>query len=129
MSHPHTHTTEVHLRLVTSSETHTRILSDRGSLKIGRQVKTPQEKLVGTGEMTDLEQETIHKDGAIASDPIPTIPSTLTPVWFKSKVVSRSHAEIWLKDGQVWMEVILGLFERCGEFVRHVSEQIEAVAS
>lgn len=27
--------------------------------------------------------------------------AALEPVWFKSKVVSRSHAEIWLKDGQV----------------------------
>ncbi|KAI8924060.1 hypothetical protein BC831DRAFT_465298 [Entophlyctis helioformis] len=28
------------------------------------------------------------------------------PVWFKSKVVSRTHAEIWLKDGQVYLKDI-----------------------
>ena len=44
-------------------------------VKIGRQVNRPGNN-----------NENIANDNAI---------------WFKSKVVSRSHAEIWAKDGQV----------------------------
>ena len=33
---------------------------------------------------------------------LPALPSKiLESLWFKSKVVSRGHAEMWLKDGQV----------------------------
>ena len=36
-------------------------------------------------------------------------------IWFKSKVVSRSHAEIWAKDGQV--NIIMN-FKNNGYFVK-----------
>jgi flagellar biosynthesis regulator FlaF len=99
------------------------------SLKLGRQVKSAQEKLQGKlGEMLDsntnniqLNNDTVHQrsneassavDGNASYDtPLPLVKPQSAPhskphnsiesVWFKSKVVSRSHAEIWLKDGQV----------------------------
>ncbi|KAI9339606.1 hypothetical protein BDR26DRAFT_803087 [Obelidium mucronatum] len=35
----------------------------------------------------------------------PLVPTkTIEHVWFKSKVVSRGHAEMWLRDGQVYLK-------------------------
>ncbi|KAJ3238924.1 hypothetical protein HDU81_006935 [Chytriomyces hyalinus] len=35
----------------------------------------------------------------------PLVPTkTIEHVWFKSKVVSRGHAELWLRDGQVYLK-------------------------
>ncbi|KAJ3198847.1 hypothetical protein HDU82_000969 [Entophlyctis luteolus] len=35
----------------------------------------------------------------------PLVPTkSIEHVWFKSKVVSRSHAEMWLRDGQVYLK-------------------------
>ncbi|KAH6602329.1 hypothetical protein BASA61_001202 [Batrachochytrium salamandrivorans] len=40
-------------------------------------------------------------------DALSALPSkTVETVWFKSKVVSRIHAEIWLKDGQLYLKDI-----------------------
>eukprot|EP00842_Homolaphlyctis_polyrhiza_P000105 jgi/Hompol1/1095/HPOL_005534-RA len=37
----------------------------------------------------------------------PVMPAkTVEHIWFKSKVVSRTHAEIWLKDGQLYLKDI-----------------------
>ncbi|OUM67045.1 hypothetical protein PIROE2DRAFT_24155, partial [Piromyces sp. E2] len=38
-------------------------------------------------------------------------------IWFKSKVVSRSHAEIWAKDGQVYLK---DTASSSGTFLNHM---------
>ena len=106
----------VRLHLITSSESIERTLAERVTLKLGRQVKSAQEKLLGKAgeqlENSELNNDTVRKrsiDGtypdADTQEP-QSIPhsktiNTISSLWFKSKVVSRSHAEIWLKDGQV----------------------------
>lgn len=56
-----------------------RCLKERETIKIGRQVvRDGQATIKGTRKATELD------------------------VWFISKVVSRLHAEIWLKGGQVF---------------------------
>lgn len=60
-------------------------------VKIGRQVNRP-------GNTTD----------GLAND---------NAIWFKSKVVSRSHAEIWAKDGQVYLK---DTASSSGTFLNHM---------
>jgi hypothetical protein len=111
----------VHLQLITQNDKLERVLYERIHVKIGRQVKSPQEKLSIQLSNQGLEspisptepgnQDTIRvKTDAnvfLNAPPPPTGKPEITditsidPVWFKSKVVSRAHAEIWLKDGQV----------------------------
>jgi hypothetical protein len=100
----------VHLVLTTANDRIERVLYQRIHVKIGRQVKSPQEKLAAQEqEISPIEanQDTIRvKDAVFLNAPSPAQMKELDtisidPVWFKSKVVSRSHAEIWLKDGQV----------------------------
>ena len=98
------------LRLTTSTEVIERNLYDRTreTVKFGRQVKTAQEKLQGQtppegneGFETVSGQAGVTLSTALSSQIAQTaITNTSEPVWFKSKVVSRSHAEIWFKDGQ-----------------------------
>jgi hypothetical protein len=110
----------VRLRLATSSESIERTLVERVTLKLGRQVKSAQEKLQGKIEdqleNSDVNNDTVHRRSIDVSFPDADTQAiilkpqsashckpinTIESVWFKSKVVSRSHAEIWLKDGQV----------------------------
>jgi hypothetical protein len=104
----------VHIKLRTSSdEVHSRTLQDRVAIKIGRQVKANMDKnqsnqinkdaMLSSNELIrqldDAPKMNIaQEDTAVAVNP-PKLDTE--PLWFKSKVVSRSHAEIWLKDGQV----------------------------
>ena len=121
----------VRLRLVTLADSIERTLVERVTLKLGRQVKSAQEKLQGKiGEILDVNSnnievnnDTVHRpsneaaDGNASNDTPPPLVkpqsaphskphNTIESVWFKSKVVSRSHAEIWLKDGQVRNQVV-----------------------
>jgi hypothetical protein len=99
-----------------------RLLQERVSVKLGRQVRSALEKAQALEEPpeppeTQPDEDLVHP----RADSTPVHPSfvnalpepnqekpitelqntTDTSVWFKSKVVSRSHAEIYLKDGQV----------------------------
>lgn len=110
----------VRIRLVTLSESVERTLVERVSLKLGRQVKSAQEKLQmkigGPLDNNELNNDAVHKrsidSSTVPTDAEPVKPqsaphskpnNTIETVWFKSKVVSRSHAEIWFKDGQVYL--------------------------
>jgi hypothetical protein len=122
--------TTVHVRLITETDIIERNLVDRVHVKVGRQVKTVQEKLLlqlaaeeGNQEtpVDGMNQDTLHPlrtdaqaaiqttfmnapNGASPEKPASPTSNTVSnneAIWFKSKVVSRSHAEIWLKDGQV----------------------------
>jgi hypothetical protein len=121
--------TTVHIQLVTQNESIERVLHERIHVKIGRPVKSTQEKLLlqmaaqekandsipsPTSPIEAGNQDTMRIKGEsnlmFMNAPGPGMSPTkeaaeeivsIDPVWFKSKVVSRSHAEIWLKDGQV----------------------------
>ena len=88
---------KVSLKLITPSLMIERTLHERVYLKIGRQVKTAQEKLLTQLVIDDQDLNPLTPISAVT---ILDAKET-DPVWFKSKVVSRSHAEIWLRDGQV----------------------------
>jgi pSer/pThr/pTyr-binding forkhead associated (FHA) protein len=87
---------KVSLKLYTPTLAIDRILQERVYLKIGRQVKTAQEKMLNQLVIDDQDLKPLTP-----LEPITDAKET-DPVWFKSKVVSRAHAEIWLKDGQVY---------------------------
>lgn len=112
----------IQINIITTNEEITRVLRDRVCLKIGRQVKSPQEKLA-TGNLPQDDSPTspaspggmndIETIGAGFSTPIGNRQKLPSPdsstekledlaIWFKSKVVSRAHAEIWYKDGHVF---------------------------
>jgi hypothetical protein len=121
--------TTVHIQLVTQNESIERVLHERIHVKIGRPVKSAQEKLLlqmaaqekaadsipsPTSPIEAGNQDTMRikgdsnvvfmnapGPGISPSKEVPEEIVSIDPVWFKSKVVSRSHAEIWLKDGQV----------------------------
>ncbi|KAJ3417123.1 hypothetical protein HDV05_006982 [Chytridiales sp. JEL 0842] len=45
------------------------------------------------------------RDTVVGVNGLPPLPKkTVENVWFKSKVVSRCHAELWLRDGQVYLK-------------------------
>jgi pSer/pThr/pTyr-binding forkhead associated (FHA) protein len=90
---------KVSLKLYTPSLAIDRILQERVYLKIGRQVKTAQEKMLTQLVIDDQDLKPLTPLSSV--DPVIDAKET-DPVWFKSKVVSRNHAEIWLKDGQVY---------------------------
>lgn len=112
----------VQLRLGTVTETIERVLYERVNLKIGRQVKSAIEKQGALDQpvspppiISNVDQENVDTV-RIRADSTPVHPTFMNApeektapianaesIWFKSKVVSRSHAEIWLKDGQVFM--------------------------
>jgi hypothetical protein len=122
----------IFLRLITPFETIERPLVERATLKLGRQVKSAQEKMMQKIDAAPvLENSRSGLDDTLRAplnpnptnfpqtssattggtnpnqqsekpQSAPTVKDNAVPaVWFKSKVVSRSHAEIWLKDGQV----------------------------
>ena len=110
----------IQINISTPVEEITRILQDRVCIKVGRQVKSPQEKMANLA-IGGLNQD-ISASSPVSND-IETIGTGFTTpisnrqklpspesstekledlaIWFKSKVVSRSHAEIWYKDGHV----------------------------
>lgn len=97
----------ISIRLVTKQDTVERLLAERVCLKLGRQVKTPQEKLLS---QLGIENEIEGNDATIRDvEDLKKVEQKsentdkVSPVWYKSKVVSRAHAEIWLKDGQVYL--------------------------
>jgi hypothetical protein len=124
----------VQLRLISLNGMISRILKERVSVKLGRQVRTAQEKLqaqaqeqnqnnnnpaesIGDGELnarpdTTLDETMFHNSSINTpaeemKAPVDKLNNTdECAVWFKSKVVSRAHAEIWLKDGQVNSKLI-----------------------
>ena len=49
-------------------------------------------------------------------------------IWLKSKVVSRIHAEIWLRDGQVLFHMTIGLLKRYWILLRNFPKQITIIA-
>ena len=86
----------IKLKSLSAADTIERIFHELTIVRIGRQVKT------------DMVEETMEEEPqAEQIGPSPsTTPKTTQliqplPIYFKSKVVSRIHAEIWLKDGQV----------------------------
>jgi pSer/pThr/pTyr-binding forkhead associated (FHA) protein len=126
----------INIKIKIQSEEICRTLEDRVCIKIGRQVKSPQEKLlmIANSELAQEQnslaspvpievQEGDHNgtvrgreldatvfQNSLTPETTPTkneVPSVVdegskgSPIWFKSKVVSRSHAEIWYKDGHV----------------------------
>ncbi|KAJ3312277.1 hypothetical protein HDV04_003298 [Boothiomyces sp. JEL0838] len=103
------------LKLITDKEIIERVIPEKVTLKIGRQVKSPQEKLLAQLAGTEDGQDTVRQraDSTPAfANSVPSSPEkggpastnqNTEPVWFKSKVVSRSHAEIWLKEGQIYL--------------------------
>ncbi|KAJ3271606.1 hypothetical protein HDV01_006476 [Terramyces sp. JEL0728] len=104
------------LKLITEREIIERVIPEKVTLKIGRQVKSPQEKLLsqlgGTEEAQDTVRQRADSTPTAFANSAPSSPEkagpassnkNTEPVWFKSKVVSRSHAEIWLKDGQIYL--------------------------
>ncbi|KAJ3320790.1 hypothetical protein HDV06_004801 [Boothiomyces sp. JEL0866] len=104
------------LKLITDKEIIERVIPEKVTLKIGRQVKSPQEKLLAQLAGTEDAQDTVRQRtdstptafaNSVPSSPEKTGPASTNqntePVWFKSKVVSRSHAEIWLKEGQIYL--------------------------
>jgi hypothetical protein len=113
---PNASSKAIAIKLITNSETIERLIPERVVIKIGRQVKSPQERMLGQlGLLEQENNETAHNtkiDTAAFSNRLPELPDKAAPqtsklqsqveaVWFKSKVVSRSHAEIWVKDGHV----------------------------
>ena len=106
----------VNLKLVPSNTSNfptlQRVLYEKEFLKIGRQVKSAEEKAAALSSQAnpatqaEVEPETPDAPAAFFQNAAPEEQkpqhtSQPDPVWFKSKVVSRIHAEIWLKDGQV----------------------------
>lgn len=121
----------VNITLISSSSVFDpieRVLFEKEALRLGRQVKTatdnneqselqdtPQAFFVASvaletgnnnNKITDAEATVeIKNQQQDGTSPFPAAPSQpiqkISPVWFKSKVVSRIHAEIWLKGGQV----------------------------
>jgi hypothetical protein len=112
----------VSISLVPISSTRTsnhRVLFERQVLKLGRQVKAMEEKMAAAISDADPGDDPISVPGigtlakaffkasvaaVTAGQPEsskPTESQAIEPVWCKSKVVSRIHAEIWLKDGHV----------------------------
>lgn len=128
----------VELRLVflkAEDDIQTFHLYDGVCVKLGRQVKSAQEKLLAAGgtlphhidilpesepcapttyPTSDGEGAQNQVDGGDSEDALNNMTSSQTVctpkfkkssgaehAWYKSKVVSRSHAEIWLRDGQV----------------------------
>lgn len=95
-------------------------LDDLLVVKLGRPVKSKEEKereRQQQGESDDgNNQEGDNDAAASAKAEASAQPSgsmtvaqgkngrTIQYVWFKSKVVSRTHAEIWLKDGQLYIK-------------------------
>ena len=122
---PETQKKSIQINIKTPFEEITRVLEDRICLKIGRQVRGPQDKLaslaisespVQNGQMSPSsptqanEAETPntgYNTPATVRGSAPPSPESSNEklenlsIWFKSKVVSRSHAEIWFKDGHV----------------------------
>lgn len=75
-----------------------RKLKEKDTIKLGRQVvRDGQATIKGNKKATELD------------------------VWFSSKVVSRLHAEIWVKDGQVHIILNLALHQRCWFLFRNIS--------
>ncbi|KAI8902793.1 hypothetical protein BC833DRAFT_616325 [Globomyces pollinis-pini] len=115
------------VKLITHNDTIERVLQERIGIKLGRQVKSPQDKALGQLVSAEAENQearqtndTTPMNPALPGDLIPSqfansvepnekyeIPveekNSTEAVWFKSKVVSRSHAEFWLKDGQIYL--------------------------
>jgi hypothetical protein len=76
-----------------------RVLVEREALRLGRQVKAPEETQKIFFQLSTSEQiasASPQKEAGANS----TV-SIASPVWFTSKVVSRIHAELWLRAGQV----------------------------
>lgn len=90
-----------------------RILKEKEFLKLGRQVKGAEIPHLHFKEPAEIE---IPNAVAVfeASTQIPGNEAPVTRgddeplenLWFKSKVVSRVHAEIWLKGGHVYLKDI-----------------------
>jgi hypothetical protein len=99
---------ELRLTLTSTSTDITRSLVEKQSLKLGRQVKSDPEKdkakdLFNAAVTQELAAgDTLTLTGKEAKALLETKEDN-SAVWFKSKVVSRIHAEIWLREGQVFI--------------------------
>ncbi|TPX30391.1 hypothetical protein SmJEL517_g06043 [Synchytrium microbalum] len=105
-----------------------RELVDGVVLKLGRQVRSPANAPTNTGAGSlssptpaTVAAPSVVADGTLQQPPSPgailagnvnSTPSNqeqrggkiIDNIWFKSKVVSRSHSEMWVKDGQLYIK-------------------------
>ena len=79
-------------------------LCDGTTVKIGRPIRGSEvsEPAVSSAGDPMEDAERVSSPTSIAASP--TKVKITKNVWFKSKVVSRNHAELWMKNGQIYVK-------------------------